>query len=465
MKKILLHSLLAASAITLLGACASEEADIFDQSAAERLNEAKETFTKRLSDSPNGWIFEYFGSTETDADNYVKDMGYLMMVNLRKDGSLVAGMKNYHSGYKYWEDESLWEVITDMSAVLSFNSYNQVIHRFSEPENYSGSTSYGGDIGKGMLGDYEFIIVDAPEGGDHIMLKGKKHGGYSRLTRLSADDGTFEEYIDDVTAMKSEILSEAAPNHYVMSIGEKQYYFIMPNKGGELGLTKLWPAGTDSTFTMVLNPLILTRQNIDGQKTYVVRFRDEIKGSDDETTVQEFYYDPATQSFRGEGENVSIVGEEPAHNFFELFAKRSTYSFIRQAEGSDRFKQVVEDVCQGLAGVKYKVDAFALKAVDNAVTFKISYKDAKSKKGTLTYNYTWSQNGDALVLTYVGADDNPSSAAQQTIPALVDLCNILAGTFNISAGNNALNLSTLKFTNSSDPTAEFILNYEKAKEE
>lgn len=465
MNKIFSYSLLAASAIAVLGSCTQEEADIFDQSAAERLNAAKETFTQRLTSSPNGWIFEYFGSTETNADNYVKDMGYLMMVDLKKDGSVVAGMKNYHSGNQYWEDESLWEVITDMSAVLSFNSYNKVIHRFSEPENYNGSTSYGGDTGKGMLGDYEFIIVDAPEDGDHILLKGKKHGGYSRLTRLGADEGTFEEYIDDVTAKQAELLSNQAPNHLVMNVGDKQYYFIMPSKGGELGLTKLWPAGTDSTFTMKLNPILLTRQNIDGQKTYVLRFRDAIAGSDEETSVQEFVYDAASQTFRGEGENVNIVCENAAENFFGWFEQRYTYSFTRQADGSDKFKELVEAVYQGLNGVKYKVEKFAFRANENKATFKISYKDSKSKKGTLTYNYTWSQNGEAFVLNFVDADDSASGKAMETIPAIAELCNMFTGTFNVSAANNALNLSNLKFTNSTDASVAFVWTYERAKEE
>ena len=73
--------------------------------------------------------------------------------------------------------------------MLSFSTYNDILHYFSDPAIY--------DQGNGLSGDYEFVMVDVPEDHQTIMLKGKKRGTYVRLTRLP--DGTdFETYLKDV---------------------------------------------------------------------------------------------------------------------------------------------------------------------------------------------------------------------------------------------------------------------------
>ena len=52
MKKILSISLILAAALAFTS-CVKEEEDIFDKSAAERLNEASDLYSKRLMASPN----------------------------------------------------------------------------------------------------------------------------------------------------------------------------------------------------------------------------------------------------------------------------------------------------------------------------------------------------------------------------------------------------------------------------
>lgn len=454
---------MAALSIPMFCACQQEEDAIFDASAAERLEEAQKVFTDRIASSPNGWIFEYFVSPETDADNYVKGLGYLMMVNFKPDHSVVVGMRNYHTENEYWEAESLWEVITDMSAVLSFNSYNKCLHRFSEPENFKGSTSYGGvDTGKGMLGDYEFIIVDAPENGQHIYLKGKKHGAYSRLTRLGQDTTSFQNYLVDVARMQSQLLSNNAPNHLVMNIQDRQYNFIMPTKGGDLGLTKLWPAGTDSTFTMTLNPLLMSRRIEGNDTTYVVRFRDAIEGPVDlDITAQEFYYDPKTKSFYGEEEGISIVGEDPAFFFFEKWGLGARFQLTRSSDGTDKAKELINAVYQGYSDIRYTCQNIQLQASENGATLTIAYKTNKNANGKAVYNFSASQDGDHLKLQYAEPANSASQTQYNSIAAIANLCEALCGTYELTAGNNPLNLSTIGMKKTEDAGFVIVPTYLK----
>ena len=58
-KNIITVSLFAALAMSFT-ACVNEEDDLFDQSAAERLNQSKVTYTERFASSEAGWIMEYY---------------------------------------------------------------------------------------------------------------------------------------------------------------------------------------------------------------------------------------------------------------------------------------------------------------------------------------------------------------------------------------------------------------------
>lgn len=456
MKKILSYSYMCAALLSL-AACQSEEEDIFDKSAAERLNEASALYSGRLTDSADGWAFEYFANNTSSVDNYQCGVGYLMMVQFSKDYSARVGMSNPFTDSKYDEDTSAWEVITDMGAVLSFNTYNRMLHTFSVPEDVKGTET--DETGKGMLGDYEFVIVDIPEGGNEVLLKGKKSKAYSRLTRVSA--GTdFSEYIANVQKVQRDLLSNTAPNHLVMTLGEKQYYFVMPNKGGELGLTKLWPAGTDSTFTMTLNPLLMTRRVENADTTYVVRFRDAIEGSED--SEQEFVYDPKTFTFQGTKGAGNIAGEDPSFFFWEKWANNARFTLSRSSDGSDKAKQLINDVFNGYSDIKYTFQNVQLQADgDNAAILSFSYRTNKNASGKANYKFSCSREGDNLKLSYVEPVNSASETQYNSIAAIRDFCAATTGTYKIEAGNNPLNFNIISLQSTTDASLRFMPNYLK----
>ena len=183
MKKIYPAILLFVS-VFILSACVGEEDDIFDKSAAERLNEISGIYVNRLCDSPGGWVMEYYPYTDNEDLN--TGVGYLIMNRFHDNQSVYSLMKNKATEFKVMNDSSAWEVITDMGPVLTFNTYNNCFGRFTDPYDDHILTPgiYDDESGKGLQGDYEFVMVDVPEGGDHIMLKGKKRAVHRRYDEV-----------------------------------------------------------------------------------------------------------------------------------------------------------------------------------------------------------------------------------------------------------------------------------------
>ena len=66
MNKILTASLLLGAALTF-SACSNEEDDIFDQSAAERLNAAVDLYSSRREAQRNGWAMQLYPTLQNEA--------------------------------------------------------------------------------------------------------------------------------------------------------------------------------------------------------------------------------------------------------------------------------------------------------------------------------------------------------------------------------------------------------------
>ena len=178
MKKIFVPLVLTAVVALAFTSCAGEEDDIFSASAAERLNESSAKYSARLEAQPNGWAMQYY---PTYQDEYPYGSGYLILMRFNPDFSVDVSMDNRFSNNTYATATSAWEVIKDNGPVLSFNSYNQCMHAFSDPEDIPWTED--SEQSEGCGGDYEFIIVDAPEDASYMMLKGKKRNTCSLLLR------------------------------------------------------------------------------------------------------------------------------------------------------------------------------------------------------------------------------------------------------------------------------------------
>lgn len=185
MKKLSLYSLLACVCL-MMQSCLFSEDDTFDQSSAQRASSSVEECKQALQSATNGWLMEYYPGDGLEFG------GYNMLVKFDGDKVQMASEQattNHEAGEVVTSD---YKVDSHLGTELSFDSYNELIHAFCEPNGYDDP---------GYSGDYEFYFKDVTP--EKIELTGKKHGNKLVLTRL-ADDTNWSEYINGITALEDD---------------------------------------------------------------------------------------------------------------------------------------------------------------------------------------------------------------------------------------------------------------------
>lgn len=178
MKK--LYYLFCLTLVVLASACTPEEENLFDKPSAKRVDAAIETTVEILTNASNGWGMQFFPSSSQ------KFGGYNLALAFDKKGvvkiaSDVAGPAESAS--------SLYSVKQSAGVILSLDTYNPIFHYFSDPTNPSGL----GGRGKGLEGDYNFLVLEASA--EKIVLKGKKTGSIAIMTPLDVD---LANYISNI---------------------------------------------------------------------------------------------------------------------------------------------------------------------------------------------------------------------------------------------------------------------------
>lgn len=186
MKKNLTIYLLLALACLGLQSCLFQEEDNFDDSSANRAMADVKRCGDLLQAVPNGWIMEYYIG---------KDYALGGITLLCKfDGQRVTMASQMSEA-----DEtvsSLYSVKSEQATLLSFDSYNYLIHYFGQPQG-SMSNDPNGTFG----GDYEFVISSATA--DRIELKGKKYGNRIVMKAFPAER-TWKEYLAEIKSIEDD---------------------------------------------------------------------------------------------------------------------------------------------------------------------------------------------------------------------------------------------------------------------
>ena len=211
-----------------LSSCLSEEKDLFPESAALRLNHAMENAKKTLlsPSDDNGWIMEYFPTNDTE--------GYTFLMSFGSNSFATIAAKNKYTP-AYTTDEGAYDVIGDNGPVLTFNTYNQVFHLFSDPKDPKGTSDLDG-IGLG--GDYEFVIMNATS--DRITLKGKKRGTGILMHPL-AKGQDWKGYFDVLDRMDAALFNPKLPVTLALKNNEGDDPYFLSN-----GSTHIFTAKTQS---------------------------------------------------------------------------------------------------------------------------------------------------------------------------------------------------------------------------
>lgn len=175
MKKLFNIFVIAAVAFSAQS-CLHDDEEVFDTPAAERIAESASETEALLKSSPNGWRLNYYLG-----EDYSSGATAMFM---RFDDAKV-----YVSCDAFPVDSvssSTWSIKQDQGVVISVDTYNEILHTFSDPSSSALD---------GMEGDYEFIVQRATQ--DSIFVKGKKWKNKMVLTRVS-EDTNWADYLTEV---------------------------------------------------------------------------------------------------------------------------------------------------------------------------------------------------------------------------------------------------------------------------
>ncbi|HLP04598.1 MAG TPA: DUF4302 domain-containing protein [Paludibacter sp.] len=417
MKKI---SILLFSA--LLWSCVGNEKDIFSASPADRLNNALKDDYNVLTSSANGWVMEYFANPLSP--------GYNLLVKFEQSGKATFASKSeLTANHEYEVDSCLFEMIGDNGPVLTFNTYNKVLHRFSNPENPDGY---------GLQGDYEFVVLSAEA--EKVVLKGKKYGSVIVLTKFP-ENTTWRQFADEVAAMDSLLFSESAPK-LKMTISNSGYTF----SNGFNHVFSVIKNGS-SAATAIDAPFIVTRTGIRFQKLVEVgglKFQ-SFNLNDDKTALVSV-----------ENPDSRLVGADDLGLYFVNTTR--TWELI-PTELSDNLKALYGQIVQSCTE-KY-----------NAGNVKLAlryYLARKSYVLTLSFDtglmpnagnldFIISNNANnSLVLVDKATGDTQGATYRAEVAGLGEMCTMLSNAFTLSTAST-LNPKKIRFTQNTGTGTWFVV--------
>ena len=172
-----------------LFSCTPQEDDLFDESSSSRIDAALKSYQEVLKSAENGWLMEYFPA---------KDQGYggfNLLASFTDDEPKFAG----ENALDAETSTGLYSLKQSAGPVLTFDTYNDIFHFFSNPNS---SVSDAGKNGVGMGGDFEFLVIKASP--DSIILKGKKTENKIVMTPL-AKGVVWSDFIEDINDAADEM--------------------------------------------------------------------------------------------------------------------------------------------------------------------------------------------------------------------------------------------------------------------
>lgn len=468
----ILFPLIALGLMMGLSSCQFEEDNLFDASAAERLNEAVEKYTAAIARDGGTYVMEYWPTDYSTQPSDPAGQGYLLCMQFKPDGSVRVGANNPFTLKSYRESTSLWEVITDLGGVLSFNSYNPYFHCFSDPSDYvmvDGIAVPTGDRGYGVGGDYEFIVTNIDEHTGITTLKGKKNGTYSRMIRLP--EGTnFEEYLADVEAFRKSVFPDEMNNYVLMKVGNT----VFKSEEWNSSDPNIYPFNGRSDLDDSRHPFIINK--IGGK--YHLTFRNDLTGDHEGEKVRELVYNEETHLFENPAEPKKYViqgmRDSDMYEFFHAAnEQKMTWNFdLEQAspELAEAFAKLIEgsyptekskypyilDTTKGIT-----VQTTDYYSPERPFTFTVKFNFTQNGKPTskpLSYTFTAHEQENTVNLEYVKPNDTNSTNYQSTIAGLQTVLDYLACNLQpMCAAFTGYYVNSVKLANAENPEHWFVL--------
>ena len=183
--------LFALTALVFTASCTPEVEDAFDKPSPDRIAEAISETKDILTAAPNGWKMAYQGSGGFG--------GFNILCRFDKEDNVFCEEESDHA-----KGTSHYTVQQGQGVLLSFDSFNAALHKYSDPVGKINGKSVGKD-GKGFQGDFEFRVMSCTK--DSIVLEGRKHGDRVVMTPMP-EDLTWDSFFTQIAAVASGMSSE-----------------------------------------------------------------------------------------------------------------------------------------------------------------------------------------------------------------------------------------------------------------
>ena len=411
-KYLVIIGLLAAT----FAACSRDEESLFDKPAAIRAQEAVENAFDVLTSNEVGWEMAYFPNLEASAK------GYNMVLKFNKNGNVSVTAKNLTTtANKIMTDTaSTWAVKSDYGPILTFDTYNDVFHAFSDPQN----------DGAGLLGDYEFLILKATP--ELVLLKGKKHSAYTVMRPMK--NANLEDYFSACEKMQSKLFGNN--NIVTLTQGDEKMYLY---KGAEGQFQSAEYGSPLVTEAATYHPVCATEDGVIVSTGFGEDIHDHI-----------FYYDSIKGELKSEQGAVMNAGNLNIlyRSYFtdnvngwtvDPTAIDSVASFLEQV--NTLVKDTKNNTNIKMLGYGYK-QSLNMYEGGHFILLQFGYKqNGKGKEQVIKLVWTVDIKADENGITVSNSQpfDDATNRWITNLPIVVDIMQSMVGTFNATSGANHFN--------------------------
>ena len=422
----------------LLGAalvsCNRMEEDVFSENPSERLQKYTNAVYDELISAPNGWEVRYFMNPES--------AGYAMIMQFNADGTAKVAAKNSAStSGKYAVDESLWELISEDGAIISFPTYNKVVHAFADPKS----------DGVGLGGDYEFVVKE--HSSQAMRITGRKHGAQIYMYPLPSGQD-WEEYFNKVDAVDAVMFTGNDDMSFnLVRNGEKQKVEYSKHMFG-------WMVGDTVEF---IYRFITTPNGISFYYEHGVDVGEQ--------KAQNFAFNSDNTALvcTDEGIDARFEAYYSPTEFFEYKLVNKAFWHLNAenmgAVAQSAYDDFVNTVnSSGSASNRRTITGFNLRMINENFVVEITYKDkdGSSKSGYVTMSKE--VKPESVTFAYKSADDNATAILQRAGNAnledgIAKFNALFAGSFAVSsAKGGTLNMNEINLVDINDAVRSYVFS-------
>jgi hypothetical protein len=398
--------------IIMFASCSHEESDLFEQSSATRMEQALEQDKTILTNASNGWLMQYYPSSTQQYG------GYNILTKFNTDGSVVVASDVYNASSTATSTYSLSQ---SAGVILSFDSYNDIMHFFSDPVNPAGV----GTNGKGMQGDLEFRLIEVSA--DKIVMLGKKTNSRIVMTPLGADV-VWKDYLTSIAKSEKDMTYFS----YLYVVGDFKAQVKMNFRTMNITYDK---NGVSETINA---PYIVTPT---GYQLY-----DTLSLGGAKVTYFTYKGGDANEFVSDDNSGAKMYGLIPNANEWLVSGTRWYFSYDNLGPvGKSRWDKAIKALY-----TKKTQTLTALYFANNGMTF---ITDTNSK-GTYTFKSEF-EGTDKITLTMSGYDPT-AYIYPLMVRGFNGFINIIFGSFTATV-DDAKNPTTLKLVDTTNPFHYMVL--------